>query len=203
MLKFLGLFSLSNAAGCVFFLSLLFLFILGDTLLDVAFQIAAQMNWQLGQFKGHLIALIPLRVLLNDLDDAFRLLGRQTIDLSNQVVALLHRQWFLLEAWRGLGLSRGSFNNGTVRLLIVGLRCITGLAGVCWLLRLSSCWFLCVLFLKQAHLLLQFFDLKFLPLQLSSHLGIIGIQRRGPADLADLTEDRFILQLGLVNQIIG
>ena len=72
------------------------------------------MNRQLGQFKGHLITFISLSELLDDLDDALRLLSSQTVDLSDQVIALLHRKRLLFEVWRGLGLNLGCLDRGVV-----------------------------------------------------------------------------------------
>ena len=105
LLELLLLLSLGDAAGSIFLLPLLLLFVLGDALLDIALQVAAQMNRKLGQFEGHLVTLVSLSELLDDLDDAFGLLGGQTVDLSDQVVALLHCKRLLFEVWRGLGLN--------------------------------------------------------------------------------------------------
>ena len=117
LLELLLLLSFGDAAGSIFLLSLLLLFVLGDALLDIALQVAAQVNRQLGQFKGHLITLISLSELLDYLDNAFGLLGSQTVDLSDQVVALLHCERLLFEVWRGLGLNCGCLYRGVVWLI--------------------------------------------------------------------------------------
>lgn len=117
LLELLLLLSLGDAAGSIFLLPLLLLFVLGDALLDIAFQVAAQMNRQLGQFEGHLVTLVSLSELLDDLDDAFGLLGGQTVDLSDQVITLLHCKRLLFEVWRGLGLNRGRLYRGVVWLV--------------------------------------------------------------------------------------
>ena len=133
------------------------------------------MNRQLGQFKGHLITFISLSELLDDLDDALRLLGSQTVDLTDQVIALLHRKRLLFKVWRGLGLNLGCLDRSVVWCIRLGLRWVVDRAGICRLLRLSCCRLLSVLFLQQTHLLLQLLDLDFLTLQLSGHFSIIGI----------------------------
>ena len=90
LLHLLGLLSLGDAARGVFFLPLLLLFILGDALLDITLQVAAQVDRKLGQFEGHLITLITLGEFLDDLNDALGLLGGQAVDLADQVVPFFH-----------------------------------------------------------------------------------------------------------------
>ena len=61
------------------------------------------MNWKLGQLKSDLVVVVSLGVLLHYLNDSFALLGREAVDLSNQVVSLLHGQRLFVQVYNWLG----------------------------------------------------------------------------------------------------
>ena len=56
---------LYSALGVLLFSLLLFL-VLRDALLDVGFEVAAQVDGQLGELEGHLVAVVALSILLHD-----------------------------------------------------------------------------------------------------------------------------------------
>lgn len=91
-----GFFPFANAAQGILLFAFLLFVVCGDALFDVALKLTAETHWQLGKFKRHLIVLILLSILLDNLDDSFALLGCQTVDLTDQVVPLFNSEGFLL-----------------------------------------------------------------------------------------------------------
>jgi len=91
------LLTLLNASLLVLLLALLFLFVFSDALFDIRLQVAALINGQLRQLEGHLVVVVALGKLRDDLDDALRLRLRQKLNLLYQVVALLNRQWLFVQ----------------------------------------------------------------------------------------------------------
>ena len=171
----------------------MFLFIGGDALFDIALQLATQVNWQLSQLKGHLVALVSLGILLDDSNDSLRLLGCKTVDLTDQIITLLYCQWLLIEVDGGLSLCR--------RLLATGHG--SGLAGNVPTrgLRINlfglgrrRCLFAGLLGLEQLHLLLKLLDLVLLASERLLHLSLTSAHGGCPRD-ADLTEYGLIREL--------
>ena len=154
----------------------------------------------MGQFKSHLIALVSLGVLLHDRDDALRLLVRQAVNLTDQVVSLFHRQWLRLEILGRLGLGLGWLARGSIGRLggvlgSVGLLSCIGFLG-------SGRRFLLVD--QFLHLLLQSSDLLLFALELGDHfVFVVGVHGGCPVDCTDLTEDRFVLKVRIIDQIVG
>ena len=93
----------ADASLGILFLALLLFLVYRDALLDVPFQTAAQVDWKLGQLESHLVVVVSLSVLLDDLNNAFALLGGQAVDLANQVVPLLNGEWLIVEVNSRLG----------------------------------------------------------------------------------------------------
>ena len=127
---------------------------------------------------------------MHDRYDALRLLVRQAVNLTDQVVTLFNSQWLRLEILGGLGLGLGWLACSRVRRLGGVLRSVGRLSCIRFLG--SGRRFLLVdqLF----HLLLQPRDLLLFALELGDHfVFVVGVHRRCPVDCTDLTEDRFVL----------
>ena len=95
-LLLLLLFAFFHSALGVFLFTLLFFIVLRDAFFDIGLKIAAQEDWQLGQFESDLVIVVSLGIFLNDGDDALGLLRSQRIYLVDQVVTLLNSQRFLI-----------------------------------------------------------------------------------------------------------
>jgi len=83
---------------------LLFLFVIRNTLLDIGLQAAALEDWQLGQLKCHLVIVVLVGELCNDLDDTLRLGLRQEPNLLDQAVALIDCEGLLVQIFDRLAL---------------------------------------------------------------------------------------------------
>ena len=60
------LFAFLHSTLGVLLFSFLLLLVLRDALLDVGFEVAAQVDGQLGELEGHLVAVVALSILLHD-----------------------------------------------------------------------------------------------------------------------------------------
>ena len=98
------LLSLLGSPGCILLLPLLLLFVLLDALSDVVLELSAEIDWQLSEFKSHLVVVVFLNKLSDNLDDALRLGGIEVVDLSDQIVSFLDSEWLIFD-WSSSGLS--------------------------------------------------------------------------------------------------
>lgn len=83
---------------------LLFLLVIRNTLLDIGLQASALEDWQLGQLKCHLVIVILVGELCNDLYDTLRLGLRQEPNLLDQAVALIDCEGLLVQIFDRLAL---------------------------------------------------------------------------------------------------